>query len=65
METHYTRRDNGEISEAVTARMCKDNTTGKWDYMGKAYIMELMEEMGSIQGVPGGRDKTSGECSLC
>jgi hypothetical protein len=28
--------------------MCKENTTGKWDYMGKVYIVELMEEMDSI-----------------
>jgi hypothetical protein len=46
-ETHYTWRDTGEIFEAITLCTCKDNTTRKWDYMGKAYIVELMEEMGS------------------
>ena len=41
-ETHYTWKDiafTGEIFWTVTAYTRKDNTTGKWDYNGKAYIV--------------------------
>ena len=36
------------MSEAVTACTHKDNTRSKWDYMSKAYIVKVTEEMGSI-----------------
>jgi len=44
----HTWRDTGEMSEAVTACTHKDNTRSKWDYMSKAYIVKVTEEMGSI-----------------